>query len=246
MTTAVCLSPSLSASYLACSAASMIRLPLSLSFCLPLPLSLLAVGLCCCASLKRGNALRPSELYHTLSGILARYLISQISVWAFHLIHNSPAGESAKNSQLLCAYGRMSERRGETARREVTWRGCETGAAEYFGALWSPAYPIIPIHHTKGSQQVMFPLLNRRVCSKLNPSPPSFLSHCVISWLRRTGSKQLDRYRWVKFVFSARDIVLSFPSRGAVAQNSYLVHTLLCRMWLFFFLRSIHRHCLCT
>lgn len=49
---------------------------------------------------RRGRELCPRELYHTLSGILAWYLISQISLWAFHLIHNSPVGESAKNSCL--------------------------------------------------------------------------------------------------------------------------------------------------
>lgn len=49
----------------------------------------------------------PSELYHTLSGILGWYLISQISVWAFQLIHNSPAGEWANNSIAFCAGDRQ-------------------------------------------------------------------------------------------------------------------------------------------
>lgn len=83
------------------------------------------------------------------------------------------------------------------------------------------------------------------MCSQLNPSPPSFLSHCVTSWLHHTGNKQLDRYIWVKFVFFASwhcSVLPLLPfgqpkSHHSAESNSYLAHTFFCRMWLLWTLK---------
>lgn len=68
----------------------------------------------------------------------------------------------------------------------------------------------------------MFPFSNRKECVlNWNPPPPAFLSHCVISWLYLSGSKQLDRYRWVKFIFGPLTLFCPSPlaSRSATVPS---------------------------
>lgn len=166
---------------------------------------------CCCAPFGRDvgrNAVHPSEPYHTLSGILAWYLISQISLRAFHLIHNSPVGELAKNS---VHFGCLWQQR-----REMTRWGYEMGTVHGYGrAVYCSLY--------KDSPQVMFPhflIEERRARADLSSSPPSFLSHCVAPWRCHSGNKQLGRYRWVKIVSSIATLFCPSPRHSVTSAKS--------------------------
>lgn len=140
MTMAVCLPPSLSAAYLYPFSHRHDTTVPSLAVYLR-PLRLVGETL-------EDEAPHPTEPYRTLRGILARYLISQISAQAFHLIHNSPGGGGA-------IYSRLSDTR---QRDDMMW-------TLLYGSRPFPSYK------------------------------NSFLSHCAVSWLHHSGSKQLDRYR---------------------------------------------------
>lgn len=91
----------------------------------------------------------------------------------------------------------------------------------YIPNISQTASIVIPIRRTKTASCSCSTFSNEKekVCSKQNTSLPSFPSHCVMFWLHHSGNKQLDRYRWVKFIFCSHDIVLSFLSRHVVSQT---------------------------
>lgn len=63
-------------------------------------------------------------------------------------------------------------------------------------------FPLILSPHTKTAS---------RSCSKLNSSPPSFLSHCAISWLYHSGNKQLDTDESHSFFFCLMTLFCPSP-----------------------------------